>query len=198
MILIISGPTAVGKSHLCAHIEQLGVPFITPYTTRDMRPGERNGRDYHFVTKVEFQAMVTSRQIGNWDYAMSNYYGTSRAELIAAIGSDELYVVHCLARMAVRILHQWPQRVWSVSLMPESKDMLLTRLATRDMTGSERLQRELHIKEESEHAVMFDQVIPTTSDNSAQALLSQIVEAVLRSSSKAPAWSQAVTRLQLP
>jgi guanylate kinase len=77
-ILVVSGPSGVGKTTLCEHLMRLErrlKPGITA-TTRKPRPGEVNGRDYHFLTRKGFENGIRSNKFVEYTRLFGNYYGT--------------------------------------------------------------------------------------------------------------------------
>lgn len=87
-ILCLIGPSGVGKSTIA---NALPFPQVVSYRTRDLRPGEVDGVDGHFVTKEEFQKKYTE-MIAKTIYA-GNYYGITQGELLELENSPMVYVV---------------------------------------------------------------------------------------------------------
>lgn len=88
LLVVISGPTAVGKTTVLRHLRELGRPYhiTVTVTTRAPRPGEVHGRDYFFVSRPEFEAMAARGEF--LEYACvhgKDYYGTPRAQIRAAL-----------------------------------------------------------------------------------------------------------------
>ena len=85
--MVVSAPSGGGKTTLCHRlIESLGgVEFSVSHTTRAARPGERNGVDYHFVSKDEFEDLVKQGAFLEWAWVHGNRYGTTRIEASTAL-----------------------------------------------------------------------------------------------------------------
>lgn len=82
MILIITGPSGVGKNTIInALSEKLDFKFSVSHTTRPKRKSEVNGKDYHFVTEEEFQLMINNNELIEFEEYGGFTYGTSRKEL---------------------------------------------------------------------------------------------------------------------
>ncbi|MBI5779670.1 MAG: guanylate kinase [Planctomycetes bacterium] len=82
-ILVVSGPSGVGKTTLCEHLLRLErrlKPCITA-TTRQPRPGEKDGRDYHFLTVKGFTGGIRNKKFVEYTRLFGNYYGTPVASL---------------------------------------------------------------------------------------------------------------------
>ena len=83
ILYIISAPSGAGKTSICRAILSL-FPVLLPsisFTTREMRHGEREGRDYHFVSHAVFDKMVADGAFAEWAEVHGNCYGTARATL---------------------------------------------------------------------------------------------------------------------
>ena len=82
MILIITGPSGVGKNTIINTLsEKLDFKFSVSHTTRPKRKSEVNGKDYHFVTEEEFQLMINNNELIEFEEYGGFTYGTSRKEL---------------------------------------------------------------------------------------------------------------------
>ena len=82
--MIVSSPSGAGKTTLTRrliHEFGPGLEFSVSYTTRPMRPGEVNGRDYWFVTPEVFQSMVEAGEFAEHAYVFNNRYGTAQAPI---------------------------------------------------------------------------------------------------------------------
>lgn len=158
MLLIISGPSGVGKNRWIDIADrELAIEFVVPYTTRRPRPDEVDGRDYWFIDQADFQARIAAGFFCEWDFALGNYYG-SGPELEAAIESERPAIVHALARMAVRLHVRFPS---SRLLFLEAADLteLDRRLRERGYDDRELAERAGHWEEEVHHRVLFNRVI---------------------------------------
>jgi len=94
ILFVISAPSGAGKTSICREILRLfpGLRQSISYTTRTMRHGERDGVDYHFVTKDVFEQMIGDGAFVEWAQVHGNCYGTARATLESAAdaGADVL------------------------------------------------------------------------------------------------------------
>jgi guanylate kinase len=157
MLLIISGPSAIGKDSTWLRIceNSFGFERIVPYTTRGRRPEEKEGFDYFFVTKAEFHDLIKQKKLLEWDYFNKNYYGTP----ILNLDDTRNYAIHALGRIALR-LKQKVHSTYLVMLLPEDNSILSERLVQRGYRGDDLLFRNYHHLEEKEHAPLFDFVVP--------------------------------------
>ena len=83
MLFIISGPSGCGKSTLAqrALSELENLEFSVSHTTRDMREGERDGKDYHFISRLEFEGLIQANKLIEWAEVHGHLYGTSVQEI---------------------------------------------------------------------------------------------------------------------
>ena len=152
-MIIISGPSTVGKNPFISHACSLfGLQYIIPYTTRPIRKEERNGRDYYFLSKVSFQSMILDGRMSEWDYSLRNYYGYD----FAFPGSPK-NITHGLSRMAIRLKRQHPNDITTVFFKPY--DVSKVEDTVRSIyTGDALCHRLSLIEEELTHSIMFDYV----------------------------------------
>ena len=83
MMIVVTGPSGSGKSTILRHTmrDLRGVRFSVSHTTRVRRPSEKDGRDYHFVDRAEFERMVRRGAFVEWAVVHGELYGTSKREI---------------------------------------------------------------------------------------------------------------------
>lgn len=152
-MVIISGPSTVGKNpFIYKACKMFGLDYITPVTTREIRPDEKNGIDYWFFSKDIFQSKIKNGIITEWDYCLGNYYGYE-----FPFPGSGAFITHGLSRMALRIKAKYPKEITTVFLMPNSVDEILENIK-KIYSGNTLVLREELVKEEICHAVLFDNV----------------------------------------
>ncbi|HJV93052.1 MAG TPA: guanylate kinase, partial [Azonexus sp.] len=79
-LYVVAAPSGAGKTTLVRLLleSELDVQLSVSYTTRDPRPGETDGREYHFVDTAEFRAMIDRHEFLEWAEVHGNFYGTSK------------------------------------------------------------------------------------------------------------------------
>src|SRR6185503_935797 len=82
--------------------------FSVSYTTRARRPGEVEGRDYHFVTPDEFQAMVDRHAFAEHAFVFNNRYGTAQAPIDAALGAGRDVIFDVDWQGGAALSQRWP------------------------------------------------------------------------------------------
>lgn len=89
-MIILTGPSASGKTATCLYLQaHYGIKKVITHTTRAMREGEINDKDYHFVSAEEFQRMIDNDEFVEHVFYNGNYYGTSKKE----VGIDKCMAV---------------------------------------------------------------------------------------------------------
>jgi guanylate kinase len=174
-VIVLSGPSGVGKDAVLARMRRLQRPFhyVVTATTRSKRAREKNGLNYHFLSSKEFQQMIARHQLLEWANVYGNYYGVPKDEIALALskGVDTIVKVDIQGASALkRIL---PQAVF-VFLMPPSLEALEKRLKRRRSESSEDLLLRLATaKQEMKSLPLFDYVI-TSRQNKLDEIVSQI------------------------
>lgn len=176
MLIAIAGPSTVGKDSTWLRLaETLGFQKEVPYTTRAQRPQEEQGRDYHFIDVPEFQELIRTNQLAEWDYTLGAYYGTSSSFKERCNSQD--IVLQVLARMAIKLKRQISD-VRTVLLQTSDRATLAHRLEDRGYAGNELILRVQHGNEEVVHAPLFDFVVPDAdilSDDEVLRILHEII-----------------------
>ena len=143
-ILLLIGPTAVGKSSLLekalADYAQL-VDIIT-FTTRPMRAGESEGYPYHFVSEEKFKALIDEGFFIEWALVHGRLYGTPRDQILEAGRNGKVILIDIDVQGAKTLAREFPNLV-SVFLLPPSLDALRQRFLKRGVTDAVDLERRL-------------------------------------------------------
>ena len=178
-LYIVSAPSGAGKTSLVSALLAAD-PLIrksVSYTTRDPRPGEQNGRDYHFVTPDEFERMRSQGELLESALVHGNHYGTSRrtVETECAAGSDVLLEIDWQGAAQSRKLK--PEAV-AIFILPPSIPALEERLRRRGQDSDEVIARRLAAAQgEIAHVHDFDYVIINDDFDRAAQDLTSIVRA---------------------
>lgn len=179
MLLIVSGPSGVGKSRLLDLAEQgFGFRRVVPVTTRSSRSNERPGRDYQFVSREQFRQLILDDLLTAWDFVLGNYYGYEK-DLAESIRSGQNIVIQALSRMAIRIAAAYSD-VLLVSLRPSSDLLLAMRLTERNYTSSQLVLRKAHWEEEVELSYLFDVVIDDADITPTAELITTLADVINR------------------
>ncbi len=175
IIVVLSGPSGVGKDAVLARMRKLGRPFyyVITATTRPKRAGERDGVDYHFLSRKEFQQMIDKNQFLEWANVYDNYYGVPKNQITSALSKGVDAIVKVDVQGAATIKGILPQAVF-IFLMPPSVEELEKRLRKRRSESSEDLTLRLEkAKGELKSLPVFDYVI-TSRQNKLDEVVAQI------------------------
>jgi len=175
LLVVLSGPSGVGKDAVLARMKKLGRPFhyVITTTTRPKRAGEKNGIDYHFISGKEFQQMINRHQFLEWANVYDNYYGVPKNEIRVALDKGVDTIVKVDVQGAATIKEIVPEAVF-VFLMPPSLQELEQRLRSRHSESTTGLALRLEkAKEEIESLPLFDFVI-TSRQNQVDEVVFQI------------------------
>ena len=179
-LFIVSSPSGGGKTTLIRRLLESppGAPlhFSVSHTTRPMRQGEQNGREYHFVSVAEFQGMVQRDEFLEHNEVHDHIYGTSRAEVVPRLAAGEDVILDIDVQGARDIRGTWPDAV-TVFIVPSSMAELEKRLRTRGLDSEESIRKRLiNAAREIEEALSFQYVV--VNDNLERATLE--LESVVR------------------
>ena len=180
LMFVLSSPSGAGKTTLSRLlIEQVqGLILSVSATTRPMRPGEVDGRDYRFVDKATFATMVNRDELLEWATVFDNRYGTPRAPVEAALssGRDVLFDIDWQGTQQLR--EKARADVVSVFILPPSATDLERRLHTRAQDSSDvirgRMDRAAH---ELSHWAEYDYIVINQNIDEAFAEVQSILKA---------------------
>ncbi len=180
LMFVLSSPSGAGKTTLSRMlIEQMpGLKMSVSATTRPMRPGEVDGRDYFFVEKAGFEAMAKQGDLLEWATVFDNRYGTPRKAVEAALsaGQDVLFDIDWQGTQQLR--EKARADVVSVFILPPSAADLEKRLHTRAQDLDEvirgRMSRASH---ELSHWAEYDYIVVNQNVADAFAEVQSILKA---------------------
>src|SRR5690242_432190 len=180
LMFVLSSPSGAGKTTLSRLlIERMpGLRMSVSATTRAMRPGEQDGRDYLFVDRERFEDMVKREELLEWATVFGNRYGTPRAPVEAALsaGQDVLFDIDWQGTQQLR--EKARADVVSVFILPPSAADLEQRLHTRAQDSDEviraRMSRASH---EMSHWAEYDYIVINRNVDDAFAQVQSILKA---------------------
>lgn len=187
VLLIVAAPSGAGKSTLVNALlaSEPAMQLSISHTTRAPRPGEGEGRHYHFVDRTGFDRLVDADAFLEHAEVHGNGYGTSRAHVVEALdaGRDVILEIDWQGARQVRARMTG---VVSVFILPPSRTELERRLRARATDSDATIARRLAgSREEMAHALEFDYLV--VNDRFEQALddLRAIVHAERRRTARA-------------
>ncbi len=145
-LIIVSGPSGAGKSALASSVLGVlpGLRFSISYTTRPPRESERDGADYHFVTRTQFETLARCGELLEWAEVYGNFYGTSRKFVDETLeqGDDVLLDVDVQGARSIREMR--PGAI-SIFILPPSYRILRSRLENRRLDKDYVIENRLRI-----------------------------------------------------
>ena len=160
-IIVISAPSGTGKSTVVKQVvvSVAGLGFSISHTTRSPRSGERNGREYFFISAARFKQMAATGDFVEWANVHGNFYGTSWKELRHALegGGDVVLDIDVQGHSQVR--RRLPEAL-SIFLLPPSFPELARRLRRRHSDSAEVIESRLAAaRKEISHWPEYDYLI---------------------------------------
>ncbi len=143
-LFIISAPSGAGKTSLVkALLERIsGVTVSVSHTTREPRPGEREGTDYHFIDKASFETMAVAGEFLEHARVFDNHYGTSRGAVFEQLEAGRDVILEIDWQGARQVRESAPQAV-SVFVLPPTRDTLRERLTARGQDAEPVIERRM-------------------------------------------------------
>jgi guanylate kinase len=143
MLVIISGPSGVGKDTIIEALQERGhrpeYHYVVTCTTRSRRPGEIDGVSYNFVSPVEFAALRDAGQLLEANEVHGNWYGTPRAGVRDAL-SDGRHAILKIDVQGARVVKSCVPEALLIFVVPPSLDTLVEHLKARRTESAEQLE----------------------------------------------------------
>ena len=161
LLFIVSAPSGTGKTTLCERLVQVvsGLRMSRSYTARHARAGERDGVDYNFVSREQFEQMVADKAFLEWADVFGNYYGTSAedTETALAAGEDVMLVIDVQGARQVR--SRGIETV-GIFVLPPSAEVLESRLRGRSKDTEAQIRTRLDVaRSEVGEYVQYEYVV---------------------------------------
>ena len=200
-LFVISAPSGAGKTSLVHALLNINpqIELSASYTTRNPRPGEHDGKDYHFVSREVFSAMAGRGDLLESAEVYGNLYGTSQTWISQknAEGRDILLEIDWQGAAQVRRL--FPECI-SIFILPPSMEALEQRLKGRGKDNNEVIARRMAaVRDDVAHVAEFDYVIINDNLNEALRELNAVVlSARLRCTRQLTRHQALINQLQNP
>ena len=166
---IRSGPSGVGKSTVLSALleRQKNLYFSVSATTREPRPGEENGKQYHFINHDSFRAMIEEDEFLEYAEYVGNFYGTPKKYVDAAMAMGNDVILDIEIQGALQVHAKRPETV-RIFIAPPSWNELQRRLTSRGTDSEEVIQKRLlRAKVEVQTAHTYDYFVINDSVESA-------------------------------
>lgn len=166
LLIVLSGPSGVGKGTVCAHLRETYKDFVysVSATTRQPRAGEVDGVNYFFKTHEQFVQMIQQDELLEWAEYVGNYYGTPLDFVRQTLDSGRDIILEIEVQGALKVRKKFSDGVF-IFLLPPSKQALQERILGRGTETDESIRQrmsaadeELDYLSEYDYAVVNDQV----------------------------------------
>jgi len=161
LLVVISGPSGVGKDSVLQALKQAGLPFhfVVTATTRLRRPEEVHGKDYFFVSKEEFALMIEKDELIEYAIVYNDYKGIPKDQVRRALASGRDVIMRLDVQGAATVRALAPEAVL-IFLTTQSEQELVERLKRRKTDSPEDLSlRIATARQELKHLTGFDYVV---------------------------------------
>ncbi|MDC7681990.1 guanylate kinase [Asticcacaulis sp. BYS171W] len=162
LMLIVSSPSGAGKTSLCRRLmaDHPDLDLSISVTTRSARPGEKDGREYHFISEDAMNGLVKDDALLEWAAVHDHRYGSPREPVENALSKGQNVLFDIDWQGAQRISAKAPSDVVRVFILPPSMEELKRRLYARAQDADDVIQRRLsRAKGEIAHWAEYDYVI---------------------------------------
>lgn len=199
LLIILSSPSGAGKSTLTRRLREWdpAIRFSVSATTRPARPGETDGRDYHFLTEAEFKTMVAEGGMLEHAHVFGNFYGSPKTPVAEAIdaGADVIFDIDWQGAQQIAN-SPLSQHVLSIFLLPPSIAELRRRLESRGQDSAEVIAKRMTRSwDEISHWDSYDYVLINDNLDATEAKLISIVTAERLRRSQQPGLVEHVRKL---
>jgi guanylate kinase len=200
-LFIISAPSGTGKTSLVHALLDINpqIALSVSYTTRDPRPGEHDGKDYHFVSRETFLAMAKRGEFLESAEVYGNLYGTSQSWISLEIAKERDILMEIDWQGAAQVRRLFPGNI-SIFILPPSIAALEQRLKGRGKDNDAVIAKRMAaVREDVAHVAEFDYVIINYNLNDALRELNAVVlSARLRCAKQLSRYQALINQLQKP
>jgi len=161
VLTIVSAPSGAGKTSLVKALLKTdpAIRLSVSFTTRTPRPGESDGRDYHFASRHDFEKMLAAGEFLEHAEVYGNFYGTSKSGIARDLNAGHDILLEIDWQGAAQVKQHFPQAA-SIFILPPSFDALRTRLTGRGQDSGVVIERRLAAAaHDVAHAEAFDYII---------------------------------------
>ena len=195
-LYVIAAPSGAGKTSLLKALlaRRPGLKFSVSCTTRNPRPGEVDGRDYHFIARKDFEHLVGADEFIEHANVFGNLYGTRKSVVEAALAEGRDLILEIDWQGAAQVRKRLPEAV-QIFILPPSRAELESRLRKRGSDTEDVIARRLQESTlEMSHWSDFDYVIVNRKFDQALAELNAIFDGQGQASRRDRAELAALTR----
>jgi guanylate kinase len=154
-IFVLSAPSGTGKTTIIKKLKEKlkNTEIVTTYTTRKPRKGEKNGIDYFFVGKEEFERMIKENRFAEWSIVYGNYYGTPEDEIKRILKNKKNVLLVIDTQGGLKIKKKYPE-AYLIGILPPSLKEQENRMRKRGDMSEKEIEKRLS-KSREEREVLF-------------------------------------------
>ena len=178
-VFVVSGPSGSGKDTVLKGLfaENPDILFSISSITRAMRPGEKEGEKYNFISREHFEEMIKNDLLLEHNVFVGNYYGTPRIPVEKAVSEGRDIIIEVDVNGAAQIRKKLPEAV-TVFIMPPSFEELKRRLVGRGTESEELIEKRLRSAlDEIRRAEEYDYIIVNDDAAAASQSLMSVIKA---------------------
>ena len=180
LLVVLSGPSGVGKCTVrkaLFNMPDQNFVYSVSMTTRNMRPGEVNGKDYYFVTRDEFERRIEEGKFLEHAEFVGNYYGTPLDEVNKQLDNGKEVILEIEVEGALQVREKVKDAVF-IFLVPPSREALYNRLKRRGTESEEVIQERIaKANREFKLAYKYDYIVVNDEVNNAADRIMAIIRA---------------------
>ena len=188
IVVVISGPSGVGKDVMIDRMiesDRIGFHFTVTATTRDPRPGEKDGINHHFVTVDDFVNLIANDDLLEWAQVYGNYYGVPKKQVRDALTAGNHVILRVDVQGAKRLSEIIPEALL-IFIIPPSLDVLKSHLEKRGVDLEVEMTKRLAAaNEEISQAHLFDFTV-TNEEGRLDDTVNEVVEIIESESQRIP------------
>lgn len=166
LLIVISGPSGVGKDSVVQYMQKCGLPFhfVVTATTRAQRAGEQHGVDYFFYTTGDFAEMIEQDELLEYAFVYNDYKGIPKAQVREALASGHDVVMRLDVQGAATVKSLYPEAML-IFLTADTEEALVKRLQGRKTESEDQLKlRIATARKELVRVKEFDYVVINRDD----------------------------------
>ena len=161
LLIVISGPSGVGKDSVLEEMKSRGLPFhfVITATTRSPRPDEKDGVDYFFLSQDEFARMIDEGELLEYAVVYQDYKGIPKSQVRKALASGKNVIMRIDVQGAETV-RKLAKDALMIFLTPQNEEELITRLQNRNTEDNESLKlRIATTRQEYNKIDLFDYIV---------------------------------------
>ncbi len=180
LLIVISGPSGVGKDSVLEEMKSRGLPFhfVITATTRPPRTDEVDGLDYFFLSQDEFAKMINEGELLEYAVVYNDYKGIPKSQVREALASGKNVIMRIDVQGAETV-RELVQDALMIFLTPQNEDELINRLKKRNTETKESLKlRIATTRQEYKKIGLFDYIVVNKDDLLAETV--DVIEAIIQ------------------